>query len=65
MARATVLVLMPRKPASSRMLGSATHTEDILQEAFVRWLQAGEEKVQSPRVYLSTIGVRLCIKQAE
>lgn len=48
-----------------RMLGSATDAEDIVQEAFVRWLQAGEEKVQSPRAYLSTIVVRLCINQAE
>ncbi|MBE3561051.1 MAG: RNA polymerase sigma-70 factor [Ktedonobacteraceae bacterium] len=48
-----------------RMLGSATDAEDIVQEAFVRWLQAGDEKVQSPRAYLSTIVTRLCINQAE
>ncbi len=48
-----------------RMLGSATDAEDIVQEAFVRWLQAGDEKVQSPKAYLSTIVVRLCINQAE
>lgn len=48
-----------------RMLGSATDAEDIVQEAFVRWLQAGDEKVQSPRAYLSTIVMRLCMNQAE
>ncbi len=48
-----------------RMLGNATDAEDIVQEAFVRWLQAGDEKVQSPKAYLSTIVVRLCINQAE
>lgn len=48
-----------------RMRGSATDAEDIVQEAFVRWLQAGDEKVQSPKAYLSKIVVRLCINQAE
>ncbi len=46
-----------------RMLGSATDAEDIVQEAFLRWLQADEEGVQSPRAYLSTVVVRLCIDQ--
>lgn len=48
-----------------RMLGSATDAEDIVQEAFVRWLQAGDEEVRSPKAYLSKIVVRLCINQAE
>lgn len=48
-----------------RMLGSGTDAEDIVQEAFVRWLQTGDEKVQSPKAYLSTIVIRLCINQAE
>ncbi|HEX7734787.1 MAG TPA: RNA polymerase sigma-70 factor [Ktedonobacteraceae bacterium] len=48
-----------------RMLSSATDAEDIVQEAFVRWLQAGDEEVQSPKAYLSKIVVRLCINQAE
>ena len=30
-----------------RMMGSATDAEDIVQEAFVRWLQASSEEVQS------------------
>jgi RNA polymerase sigma-70 factor (ECF subfamily) len=46
-----------------RILGSATDAEDVVQEAFVRWLQADSEQVQSPRAYLSTIVVRLCIDQ--
>lgn len=48
-----------------RMLSSATDVEDMVQEAFVRWLQTGDEEVQSPKAYLSTIVVRLCINQAE
>jgi RNA polymerase sigma-70 factor, ECF subfamily len=46
-----------------RMLGSATDAEDIVQEAFLRWLQASEEEVQSPKAYLSAVVVRLCIDQ--
>src|SRR5216684_2420489 len=49
-----------------RMLGSATDAEDIVQEAFLRWLrwlQASDEEVQSPRAYLSKVVVRLCIDQ--
>jgi RNA polymerase sigma-70 factor (ECF subfamily) len=46
-----------------RMLGSATDAEDIVQDAFLRWLQAGDKDVQSPKAYLSTIVVRLCLDQ--
>ncbi len=46
-----------------RMLGSATDAEDIVQEAFLRWLRADEAPVQSPRAYLLTVVVRLCIDQ--
>src|SRR5690348_15575225 len=46
-----------------RMLGSATDTEDIVQEAFVRWLQAAPADVQSPKAFLSRVVVRLCLDQ--
>src|SRR5579884_1871788 len=46
-----------------RMLGSATDAEDIVQEAFLRWLQANDEEIQSPRAFLSTVVTRLCIDQ--
>ncbi|RAQ98497.1 RNA polymerase sigma-70 factor [Thermogemmatispora tikiterensis] len=46
-----------------RMLGEASAAEDIVQEAFVRWLQADEQAVESPRAYLTTVVVRLCIDQ--
>jgi RNA polymerase sigma-70 factor (ECF subfamily) len=46
-----------------RMLGSATDAEDIVQETFLRWLQASTEEVQFPKAYLSTIVVRLCADQ--
>lgn len=44
-----------------RLLGSATDAEDIVQEAFVRWMQEGSREVQSPKAYLSAIVVRLGI----
>lgn len=46
-----------------RMLGSATDAEDIVQDAFLRWIQADHETIQSPKAYLSTIVVRLCLDQ--
>jgi RNA polymerase sigma-70 factor (ECF subfamily) len=44
-----------------RMLGSVADAEDMLQETFIRWQQAGEEDVRSPRAFLVTIISRLCI----
>jgi len=46
-----------------RMLHSASDAEDIVQETFLRWLQAKPAEVQSARAYLSTVVVRLCIDQ--
>lgn len=47
---------------SYRMLGSVVEAEDILQEAFIRWQQATNiEEGGSPRAYLSTIVIHLCI----
>lgn len=46
-----------------RMLSSATDAEDIVQEAFVRWMQAEAAEVQSPKAYLATVVTRLCIDQ--
>jgi RNA polymerase sigma-70 factor (ECF subfamily) len=46
-----------------RMLGSFSDAEDVVQEAFLRWLQTNDGKVESPRAYLSTVVVRLCIDQ--
>lgn len=43
-----------------RMLGSAAEAEDILQEAFVRYVEAKID-ADSPRAYLTTVVVRLCL----
>jgi RNA polymerase sigma-70 factor (ECF subfamily) len=44
-----------------RMLGSAMDAEDLVQETFLRWQQAREQPVESPRAYLATIITRLSI----
>lgn len=46
-----------------RLLGSASDAEDIVQESFLRWMQADTSQVQSPKAYLSTMVVRLCLDQ--
>jgi RNA polymerase sigma-70 factor (ECF subfamily) len=44
-----------------RMLGSATDAEDMVQEAYLRWVQRKDQPVESVRAYLVTIVTRLCI----
>ena len=46
-----------------RMLGSVMDAEDLVQEAYLRWEQAAETEVRSPRAYLTTIVTRLAINQ--
>ena len=44
-----------------RFVGSASEAEDLVQEAFVRYVAAQPAEVQSERAYLSTIVTRLCL----
>lgn len=44
-----------------RMLGSVMDAEDLVQETFLRWQEAADADVRSPRAYLTTIITRLCI----
>ena len=46
-----------------RMLGSAADAEDVLQDAYLRWQDQPAEEVASPRSFLTTVVVRLCIDQ--
>lgn len=48
-----------------RMLGSVADAEDMLQETFIRWQQAPEEEIRSPRAFLVTIISRLCINHLQ
>jgi RNA polymerase sigma-70 factor, ECF subfamily len=44
-----------------RMLGSVMDAEDVVQDTYVRWLEASDADVRSPRAYLATIVTRLSI----
>ncbi|MGH3023937.1 MAG: RNA polymerase sigma-70 factor [Gaiellaceae bacterium] len=45
-----------------RMLGSVAEAEDVVQEAFLRYQEAGEE-AESPKAYLATVTTRIAIDQ--
>jgi RNA polymerase sigma-70 factor (ECF subfamily) len=44
-----------------RMLGEAGEAEDMVQEAFLRYLTGAPETVDAPKAYLATIVTRLCL----
>jgi RNA polymerase sigma-70 factor (ECF subfamily) len=48
-----------------RMLGSVADAEDMLQETFMRWQQAPDREIRSPRAFLVTIISRLCINHLQ
>lgn len=46
-----------------RMLGSVSDAEDVVQEAFLRWLNANHANVREPEAYLRRVVTRLCLDQ--
>jgi RNA polymerase sigma-70 factor (ECF subfamily) len=46
-----------------RMLGSVADAEDVVQDAFLRWLDADRAGVRDPEAYLRRIVTRLCLDQ--
>jgi RNA polymerase sigma-70 factor (ECF subfamily) len=44
-----------------RMLGSVADAEDVVQEAFIRWLGADRGAVKAPEAFLHRIVTRLCL----
>src|SRR5260370_6993149 len=44
-----------------RMLGSVADAEDMVQEAFLRWLDADRDAVREPEAYLRRAVTRLCL----
>jgi|UPI0004AD00C6 RNA polymerase sigma factor (sigma-70 family) len=46
-----------------RMLGSVSEAEDIVQEAFLRWLDTDRVTVKEPSAFLRRIVTRLCLDQ--
>jgi RNA polymerase sigma-70 factor, ECF subfamily len=46
-----------------RMLGSVADAEDVVQDAFLRWLGADRDAVREPEAYLRRVVTRLCLDQ--
>jgi RNA polymerase sigma-70 factor (ECF subfamily) len=46
-----------------RMLGSVADAEDVLQEAFIRWMEADRGVVREPEAFLRRTVTRLCLDQ--
>ena len=57
----------PLRPVLSRiayrMLGSFADAEDVVQEAFVRWLRTDRDAVRNPEAFLRRMVTRLCLDQ--
>lgn len=45
-----------------RMLGSVADAEDIVQEAFLRWMNADRNAVREPGAFLRRVVTRLCLE---
>lgn len=48
-----------------RMLGNVADSEDVLQEALIRWQRADESSIRSPRAFLVTMVTRLCLNHLD
>lgn len=46
-----------------RMLGSVADAEDMVQEAFIRWMKADRSEVREPEAFLRRTVTRLCLDQ--
>ena len=48
-------------PLADRMLGTRADAEDVVQEAFLRWLNASDEEIRMPKPFLMTVVSRLSL----
>lgn len=48
-----------------RMLGSVADAEDVVQEAFIRWMRADRAAVRIPEAFLRRTVTRLCLDQLD
>lgn len=57
----------PLRPSLSRiayrMLGSVADAEDVVQDAFLRWLSTDRNAVREPEAFLRRVVTRLCLDQ--
>jgi RNA polymerase sigma-70 factor (ECF subfamily) len=47
--------------AAYRMLGSVADAEDVVQDAFLRWLDVDRDAVREPAAFLRRVVTRLCL----
>jgi RNA polymerase sigma-70 factor (ECF subfamily) len=57
----------PQRPklmrVAYRMLGAVADAEDVIQEAFIRWMKADRDEVLEPEAFLRRTVTRLCLDQ--
>src|SRR5262249_10225653 len=46
-----------------RMLGSVADAEDVVQEAFIRWMGVDRDEIREPEAFLRRVVTRLCLDQ--
>ena len=46
-----------------RTLGSVSDAEDVVQEAFIRWMGVDREEIREPQAFLRRVVTRLCLDQ--
>ena len=57
-------LLRPRlRRVAYRMLGSVADAEDVVHEAFIRWMKADRGDVREPEAFLRRTVTRLCLDQ--
>jgi RNA polymerase sigma-70 factor (ECF subfamily) len=44
-----------------RMLGSVSDAEDVVQEAFIRWMGVDRQEIREPEAFLRRVVTRLCL----
>jgi RNA polymerase sigma-70 factor (ECF subfamily) len=63
-AAAAIAPLRPKLiRVAYRMLGSVADAEDVVQEAFIRWVKEPRNDVREPEAYLRRIVTRICLDQ--
>ncbi|WP_281060101.1 MULTISPECIES: sigma-70 family RNA polymerase sigma factor [unclassified Mesorhizobium] len=66
-SKGAAAVFEPLRPklmrVAYRMLGSVADAEDMVQEAFVRWMGADRAEVREPEAFLRRTVTRLCLDQ--
>ncbi len=46
-----------------RLLGSAVEAEDVVQDAFLRWMSAHHARIVAPKPWLAKVVTNLCLNR--